>query len=213
MVPGTDLTKGRRLFLRLMIIMFRAFVLAIVAFASLPLHAQQAWKGEGMIEFQGSSTLHDFKGTVPVPSFELLYTSPGNEQAATVSADVSVKAGKMDTGNRKRDRKMHESMEVTEHPLVQVSVDDLKLSETGAEWKEGMPEPDSIPFTLTLLGKEQDLIAEVASWKETEKRIDFVVEFPVSLSASGIQVPSVIGVIRVGDEIQVKAALTLTLQN
>jgi hypothetical protein len=65
-------------------------------------------------------------------------------------------------------------------------------------------------LALTLLGKPQNITGTISNWQLKGGKASFDLEFPVSMKASGISVPSVLFIIRVGDAITVRAHVTLT---
>ncbi|MCB1237127.1 MAG: YceI family protein [Verrucomicrobiae bacterium] len=169
----------------------------------------EKWSGACAIEFLGKSTLHDFKGKVNAAPFTLTVTNPDARGDAVLDAVIAVTASKMDTDDEKRDAKMRECLEVESHPKISVALSGLKIASTRAEWEGRLPKPSVIPFKLTTLGKTQRLDGTVESWSKKGETVTLVVTFPVSLKASGITVPTVLGFIKVKDTIQVRATITL----
>ena len=172
---------------------------------------QSRWQGTCDITFTGTSTLHRWSGKVAAEPFGVLITDAGDLSKMTVATEARVMASKMDTENEKRDAKMHESMDITSYPEIKVFVnlpEGLKAS-TKPVVENGKLRPTEIPFTMNLKGKVQNLIGKVTSWKYDGSVATFSVAFPLSLKASGIKVPSVLGVVRVGDRIDVKADVKL----
>ena len=164
------------------------------------------WKGKAAITFSGTSTLHDWSGTVAADPFTTTIVMDDAGQPRSISAEVAVKAGAMDTAEPKRDENMHTAMHVTEHPLVAA---EFSSPYAALAPKDGNA-PQKLPFTLTILGKEQKMEGVISNWKQTGDKAQFDVDFPVSMKASDIKVPSVLLVIRVGDTVQVHVNVTLT---
>jgi len=164
------------------------------------------WEGKADITFSGTSTLHDWSGTVSADPFSTTVVMDEAGQPQAISAKVAVKAAGMDTAEPKRDENMHKAMHVDEHPLLSAKFD-APYSELAP--KEGNA-PQKLPFTLTLLGKEQKVEGVISNWKQTGDKVQFDVDLPVSLKASGIKVPSVMLVVRVGDTVKVRVSVTLT---
>lgn len=163
----------------------------------------ETWNGQATISFDGTSTLHDWGGKVNVQPFKADVTMNGDKPQRIVST-VSVKAAEMDTEEAKRDENMRKAMKVTEHPLI-VGKIDAKFSEVAAAGT-----PTKLPIELNLLGKPQNVTGTISNWKLSGNKATFDLEFPVSMKASGISVPTVLLFIKVGDGIQVRASVTLT---
>lgn len=165
-------------------------------------HAE-TWNGKATIAFDGTSTLHDWGGKVTAQPFKADVTMNGDKPVRIVST-VTVKAAEMDTEEAKRDENMRKAMKVTEHPLI-VGKIDAKFSEVAAAGT-----PTKLPIELNLLGKPQNVTGTISNWKLNGNKATFDLEFPVSMKASGISVPTVLLFIKVGDGIKVRASVTLT---
>jgi hypothetical protein len=168
----------------------------------LPLHAE-TWSGTAQITFDGTSTLHAWGGKVGAEAFKADVTMSGG-QPQRVKAEVTVKAANMDTAEPKRDANMLKAMKVDTHPLI-VGKIDAKFSEIAAA-----STPTKLPIELNLLGKPQNVTGTISNWKLNGRKASFDLDFPVSMKASGISVPTVLLFIRVGDGVQVHASVTLT---
>lgn len=191
--------------------MKRSLTLLAIAGILPALHADDTkWNGTCQIHFSGESTLHDFEGDVTAEPFTVTVSGIDDPANASATSEVTVKAAGMDTGNDKRDAEMHKCMDVTNHPGITVTVDDLAVSETKPAKDGAMPRPTIVPFTMTLMGKSHQITGQVSDWSYTDGDATFSVSFPVSLKACGIKPPGVLGVVKVKDEIQVKAKLHLT---
>jgi hypothetical protein len=162
----------------------------------------ETWNGNAQITFKGTSTIHDWSGTVAAQPFQSEVTMKEG-QPQHVSSTVTVKATEMNTKEAKRDENMRNAMQVTQHPLI--------LGKIDADFTDiaGRGTPSSLPLELRLLGKPQHLTGKISNWKSTGNAASFDLEFPVSLKASGITVPTVLHFIRVGDSITVHAAVVL----
>jgi hypothetical protein len=172
--------------------------------------AQSPWKGSCDIKFSGTSTLHDFSGTVSAEPFTVMVSGIDNPATAKMAGTIKVKAADMDTDKEKRDKKMHESMDVTTYTDILVTLPKgMNIGLTKPADESGKIRPTQIPFTLTLLGKDQQMVGKISNWKYTDGVASFKVSFTVSLKASGIKVPAVLGFVRVDDQITVEANLVL----
>ncbi len=169
----------------------------------------EQWAGNCNITFSGSSTLHNFKGSVKAEPFTVTISDLTDKAKANASGKVVVKATKMDTGNKKRDTNMNTSMATKTYPNIVVDIAKLKASATKPVTSGAVLRPTVVPFTLSLKGKTHQKVGKVTDWSYSNGNISLTVTFPVSLKASGIKVPSVLGVVKVADEIQVSAKVSL----
>ena len=69
----------------------------------------------------------------------------------------------------------------------------------------------SIDLLLRIRDVERKVRATAGNLKESGERVTFDLEFPVSLGEFDLKAPSVLGIIRVGDKVSVKANFTLTV--
>jgi hypothetical protein len=80
-----------------------------------------------------------------------------------------------------------------------------------AETGKGREGTASIDLHLRIRDVERKVRATAGNLKESGERVTFDLEFPVSLGEFELKPPSVLGIIRVGDTVSVKAAFTLTV--
>lgn len=154
--------------------------------------------GSCAVRFKGYSTLHDFEGTVASRPFAIRVAT--NAAGATLlGATIEVPAAEMNTQHEARDKKMHEAMKVAACPLVSATV--TNLSPDAARGSAGTP--GSLPFTLHITGKSYPVVGRIDHWQETPKSVQFDMSFAVSLAEAGIVIPSVLGVIKVKDGVDV----------
>lgn len=81
--------------------------------------------------------------------------------------------------------------------------------QTGPTQLDDETRPTVVPFKMTLMGKTHELSGQVSDWSYSEKAVSSTVSFPVSLKDCGIKPPNVLGLVKVKDEILVKASLAL----
>lgn len=186
-----------------------ALCLAVPLLVGSGAKADEKWAGTCSIKFMGDSTLHDFAGTVNAAPFTLTVHDPETPEKTTLDAKIDVSVAKMDTEEEKRDENLRASLDAAKHPMISVELDGVKIADTRPQWQGGLPKSSVVPFELTILGKTEKHSGKVTSWSEKFGTVTMVVAFPVSLKAYGIEVPSVLGVIRVKDTIEVEATLTL----
>ena len=163
------------------------------------------WSGTARITFSGTSTLHDWSGTVRTRPFTLEIASDPQGQPRHLRSQVVVAAAEKNTNDKRRDAVMHRCLKVTEHPLIEAVID-AAAKDVAADGKT----PTRLPMTLTLLGRAHPLQAVVSHWRRSGDRAEFDLDAEVSLKAAGIEVPSVLWLIRVGDTIRLHAAVQLT---
>ena len=68
-----------------------------------------------------------------------------------------------------------------------------------------------LDLVLRIRDVERKVRATAGNLKESGERVTFDLEFPVSLGEFDLKPPSVLGIIRVGDKVSVKATFTLTV--
>jgi polyisoprenoid-binding protein YceI len=173
------------------------------------LHAETPvlWKGSSEIEFSGSSTLHDWSGKVKADRFVATVMMDEQARPTHLKARVEVQAAQMDTHEPKRDANMHADMKVAKYPLITGSFD--------TPFEKIMPggkAPSRLPFTLTILGRDQAVDARISHWVLKGDTATFDLDFELSLKRCGINVPSVMFVISVADTIKVHAPVKLVSQ-
>ncbi|RBP38181.1 YceI-like domain-containing protein [Roseimicrobium gellanilyticum] len=167
------------------------------------------WKGTAALTFAGTSTLHDWSGTVKAQPFLTTVGMTDSTKPSSIKAKVEVKVVEMDTKEPKRDENLRKAMRMADFPLVTGEID--------TEFPKLMPgigtAPQVLPIQLTLLGKSHSVMGVITNWKQNGDKASFDLDFEVSLKASGIRVPSVMLVIRVGDVVKVHAEITLQNTN
>ncbi len=167
--------------------------------------ATAAWSGTARITFSGTSTLHDWSGTVNTRPFTLQVTSGPDGRPLHLRSQVVVDAAEMDTADKRRDAVMHRCMRVTEHPLIEAVID-VPAKDVAADGKT----PTRLPLKLQLMGKSHSLVADIRHWRLSGDKAELDLHCDLSLKQAGIVIPSVLWVIRVGDTIRLHAAVQLT---
>jgi hypothetical protein len=167
--------------------------------------AATQWTGTSDIRFNGTSTLHSWSGTVSAQPFTATVAMDENGNPTALKAKVTVKAAAMDTAKAQRDQNMHDAMKVGDFPLITGAMD----TAFDQVMKPGERAPSHLPFKLSLMGKEHQVDAAISKWVLKGDTATFDLDFELSLKACGITVPSVLGIIRVGDTIKVHAPVKL----
>jgi hypothetical protein len=161
-------------------------------------------QGTCEIQFVGTSTLHDFHGSVSNSPFELNFQKSGDTNYS-VSGILTAAVVEMNTGNIKRDKKMRLMFEETTYPLISVDVGNLIIPAVNAE-------PLFVRnIDLTIRNKKLNTQVFICDCQITEESISFNVEFSVSLAAFELKPPNVFGLIKVGDTVDVIAFLDFDL--
>lgn len=170
----------------------------VLAIQHLPAAAQtivpQRWPAEAIIRFNGTSTLHDFGGALAAQPF--VFTVVSN----TWSAEADVLAAQMNTASEGRDRNLHKMFDTNSYPRLHGRVTQAPVPAAGST---------NITLGFQIRNKQLDLPVRVANWTETAERIEFHAEWEVSLKQYGLKPPSVLGVIRVGDQVRVEADVSV----
>jgi hypothetical protein len=179
-----------------------ALVLFTCGFSSL--RADEIWTGTSDVKFQGTSTLHDFDGTVPGVPLKVT-VAPGKD-GRIVSATSNVEVKKMNTADEKRDNAMWAMFQQAKFRFLKVEVSGV--SERTLKPPGG--KPGSMPITLTIAGKEGAVVAAVTNVVESPTQGSFDLAFPVSLKAFSLEAPKAMGgLIKVGDTVKVNAHIVL----
>lgn len=181
------------------------FTILLAVPTASPADAVSRWSGSAEITFAGTSTLHDWSGTVRARPFVATVTLDEPGAPKRVQAGVTVAVAEMDTAEPKRDANLRRAMRAAEHPLIAARID-----ASTAQLAVAAQAPTQLPMILTLLGRELPVTASIRRWQRAGDRVRFDLDFPVSMQAAGIRVPPVLFFLRVGDAVQVHAEVTLT---
>jgi len=133
----------------------------------------------------------------------------GRQVIPTVEVDVPV-AG-MDTRNTTRDGKMREMFLSERFPRIHAAARDVDVERLRLELGKGHEGKAPLDLLLRIRDVERKIRATASNLKESGDRITFDLEFPVSLGEFDLKPPSVLGIIRVGDKVSVKATFTLSV--
>ena len=153
------------------------------------------YHGECAIAFKGSSTLHDFHGKAACQPFTVSRTD-----GVVDMSNLTVAVAGMDTDNSKRDKKMREMFEENKYPVITGTAGPVALKDVR----------DKVSFKLKIRDIVKPVTATVTNFVETDSRITADVAFTLSLAEYQLKPPSVLGMIKVGDKISVKATIVLS---
>lgn len=162
--------------------------------------------------FLGTSTLHDFSGTVRSRAFAAAVTRDAAGRIVLPSVEVEFPVAGMRTGNDTRDEAMREMFHSEQHPVVRAAVRDVDAEALRERMRADRAGRTPLPVFLSIRGVEREIQAVAGNWKEEGERFSFDVEFPVSLRDFGLKAPSVLGIIRVGDRVDVKGSVAGTVR-
>ncbi len=132
-------------------------------------------------------------------------------KAVLPSVEVEVPVAGMDTGNRSRDGQMREMFQADRFPRIHASVRDVDVDRLREEMGKDPEGKAPLDLLLRIRNVERKVRATAGGLKETGDRVAFALEFPVSLKEYDLKPPSVLGIIRVGDKVFVKATFDLTV--
>ncbi len=113
---------------------------------------------------------------------------------------LTVAVAGMDTDNSKRDKKMREMFEEKKYPVITGSAGPVALKDVHSK----------VSFNLKIRDIVKPVTATVTNYLETDSRISADVAFTLSLADYQLKPPSVLGMIKVGDKVSVKATIVLS---
>lgn len=169
-------------------------------------------EGACKIRFFGQSTLHNFDGKVACQPFSLSGEGPGESGSALQKPRVKILVREMDTNNSSRDEKMHAMFEEEKYPEIQSQLADLALQELLQQLQERVEIPETFEFDLQIRQIKQRLKATTRELLITPEQISFMMDFPLSLASFQLKPPSVLGFIKVDDQVQVEVEVLLRQQ-
>jgi hypothetical protein len=164
------------------------------------------------VRFRASSTLHDFSGSARSRPFAAPIAKNGEGKETLPAVELEFPVADMRTGNDSRDGKMREMFQADRYPVIRAAARDLDADSLRERMRK--ERGGTVPLTvfLAIRGMERKIQATAGNWKEERERFSFDVEFPVSLREFGLEPPSVLGIIRVADRVDVKGSITVTVQ-
>lgn len=150
------------------------------------------------LHFTGTSTLHEFHGTAPT------FTLPVQtaDLAGHWKTEAAVEVHSMVTANSSRDSNMWAMFDDRHWPQIKANFPDIDAAAAGAAKR--------ISFQLTIRDVTREVVATVTSWQQDADKVVFDADFDVSLMAFGLEAPSVLGLIHVGDAVAVGVHVVVT---
>jgi hypothetical protein len=163
------------------------------------------------IGFLATSTLHDVSGSASCQPFALRIARDASGKEVIPVVEVEVPVAGMDTRNKSRDGQMREMFRSDRFPRIHAVARDVDVGRLRVEIGKGRGGDTSIDLLLRIRDVERKVRATASNLKESGERVAFDLDFPVSLREFDLKAPSVLGIIRVGDMVSVKARFTLTV--
>ncbi|MBL8013690.1 MAG: YceI family protein [Candidatus Omnitrophica bacterium] len=163
-----------------------------VLLQAMPGYAAQRWTMDSQsshITFSVRSTLHPVHGTAKKMDGYL------NEDGGNLQGRIEVPTDQLDTENIKRDQNMKKMLRMTEYPQIVFNVESVVQADLN---QKGQLNGELV------LGEKSHKMSFVVDRKQDSKVIQLSGSFPVSLAAYELHPPSVLGVIRVSDRVNVQ---------
>lgn len=168
--------------------------------------------GDCSIRFFGQSTLHDFEGQVACQPFSMQTEESRLGHKVVQSPVVTVLVSEMVTDNTARDEKMWAMFDQEHFPEITGQFVELDPELALEQLAESENSETSLALDLQIRGVTQRLIAKTREVKISPEQIVIIIEFPLSLASFDLKPPSVLGIIRVADEVRVEVQTTLDRQ-
>ena len=168
-------------------------------------------RGACDVAFIVTSTLHDVPGSARCLPFAAVLARDAAGRQVIPSVEVDVPVAGMDTRNRSRDGQMREMFRSERFPRIHATAHDVDVERLRVETGKGREGIASIDLLLRIRDTERKVRATASNLKESGGQVTFDLEFPVSLGEFDLKPPSVLGIIRVGDKVSVKANFSLTV--
>ena len=161
------------------------------------------------VSFDATSTLHDFAGTAACAPFVLAVTAPADGEARLEAVTLAVPVAGMRTGIDRRDRTMRDMFDAGRFPQIVGRLPAAPLAELRRQLHRAAADGTTFPLELRIRDREQTVTARITALTDAADGFRVDLQFPVSLAASGLKPPTVMGFIRVGDEVRVKVSVQL----
>lgn len=178
------------------------YTLIVTSLLLAPVHAEQI-KTTAFIRFHGTSTLHDFEGDIATIPFSANFHNDPLTGQSHVSAIAIVKVLEMTTHKKKRDKNMLQMLDAQHFDLI-----------TGVLENALAPEKEATTATLLLkiCNVEKEVPVTLSDWNRNGDHVSFKMTFSISLKNFGLKGPSVLGLIRVGDTVELECTLEGAVQ-
>jgi len=191
--------------------MISRFLMVIAAIVLLATNADaMTLEGQCQFQFFSKSTLHKFDGKGACQPFTMIseQTVQGEELIRTPEIDVLVKG--MDSDNAGRDEKMYDMFESDQYPVIKSMFKDLDPEVVLQQLSDKGNIPGHLDFDLQIRDITRPVQASVRKLLVTPEEVSFEMEFNISLADYDLKPPSLLGVIRVDDQVRVDVMVSLT---
>ncbi|MBI2922747.1 MAG: YceI family protein [Planctomycetes bacterium] len=149
--------------------------------------------GRCVAGFDGTTTLHDFSGWTKSVTGEIEYQK--GKLAETVKASVTVDARTLDTGDKDRDKEMHETnLESQKYHEMKFVLSGLRMGEGQAATMKG---------TIEIHGTSREVEMPITLTLRRDGFIYVKGELKARISDFKVEVPSKLGMINVDDNIRI----------
>jgi polyisoprenoid-binding protein YceI len=170
-------------------------------------------RGTCYITFLGTSTLHDFTGTVRSKPFTVSLTEGERSGNFIHRVEVEVPVDEIDTDNKKRDKKLRKMFQSDQFPGIHGMIKEIRPDKLRKELQARQNGAVTMDLTLKIRDIDRVIPVNIGNYREYGQQISFSMEFPVSLKAYNLKPPApLFGLIRVGDRINVKITFDLEIK-
>lgn len=165
------------------------------------------YQGNCSVLFQGTSTLHDFEGKGRCQPFSVSETD-----GLMTIPELNVAVAGMDTDNAKRDKKMLGMFEADKYPLITGRTGPVEINSLRKTLQEDSGNTPEVLFNLKIRDIEKPVTAVLKNIVETDSTISADLVFSLLLPDYQLKPPSVLGIIKVGEIVDVTTSFTLTVK-
>jgi hypothetical protein len=184
------------------------WIMLLLACCAAPVAALEV-PGTCQVNFAATSTLHDFTGTAACTPFVLITTDTAAGEVEFEDVTLAVPVSGMRTGIDRRDHTMRAMFAVERFPRIVGRLPPAQLADGRRQLHRALAAQSAFPLLLRIRDREQSVAARVTRLSDTRSGFELELQFPVSLAGYGLQPPTVLGFIRVGDEVSVKVNVQL----
>ena len=164
--------------------------------------------GTCTVKFFVDSTLHKVEGQGACEPFTWTTQTTDGGREVIRAAVVRVPVTGLDTDNGSRNKNMYAMFEAGQYPQIKGRFGELDPAALLQQLGSGNT-AEPLPFDLTIRSITRPVEATISSFKQTPGQVDMVAEFPLSLQDFELKPPSVLGIIRVADQLRVRVEVTL----
>ncbi len=186
--------------------MFRALLItSLILFSSTAMSAP--YLGKCLVNFTGDSTLHEFPGTGKCDSFRVdIENGAPLQLLGPVTVDVPVST--MDTDNSRRDKKMREMFDSGQFPHIRAKIYPEDINSQLAT----IGESNSVEsfLTLRIRDTEHRIPVRITGITQMDESLNFRLNFDLSLKSYGLEPPTLLGLIRVDDRVELDIDMALS---